>query len=155
MPQPSFPSPTLTASKDGRQRRQSSCRLRLGWVGCDGAGRGTTVFDTDLASLALIGPPRWVTTVLRQLEARSNAQLGHVVLKVRVPGPCPAPLALHPFACPAPSTHCIRRAPITELNPMIIWFPFSKRVVHHVCESPLLHTFANLGTKGVASAIMT
>ena len=30
-------------------------------------------FDTDLASLAHIGPPRWVTTVLRHLVAPANA----------------------------------------------------------------------------------
>ena len=58
-------------------------------------------FDTGFASLALIGPPRWLTTFLRQRQAPGNAQLGHVVPPVRAPGP--------------PST--LRTAPIRQDSP--------------------------------------
>ena len=78
--------------------------------------------DTGFASLALIGPPRWLTTVLRQREAPGNAQLGHVVTPVRAPGPCPAPVALHPFVGTAQQPHCAWWVQMSQLNPRILRF---------------------------------
>ena len=86
-------------------------------------------FDTGLASLALIGPPRWLTTVLRQREAPGNAQLGHVVTPIRAPGPFPAPVALHPFVGTAQQPHCAWWVQITQLNPRILRSPCCPAVI--------------------------
>ena len=79
--------------------------------------------DTGFASLALIGPPRWLTPVLGEREAPGSAQLGHVVTPVRAPEPLPAPVALHPFVLEPTNPQRAMWIQLTQLQPRILRSP--------------------------------
>ena len=92
---PSTPSPTLTAPRDGRPRRQSCGRLRRGWAGRGGAGGGIAARH----GAAIVGA-HWATRAvpLRQSRAVGTCRTAGVnpVHDVHVVLQCPAPVALGP-----------------------------------------------------------